>query len=319
MSSLFLPGQKALYVLSAPLCVVYGLFIWRLSKVKLDDNEYLIERFNWLYAITAGALVVKLLTNVLPHASPVFSYFALASSGAALSFLCMYIIQQWTRVWHSNESYISPGTVAEHQEPLLDGSGAMGENPYLHVDSLAKLKDKFIKTQDIIKDKTKRRVIVGVLYWTIVYLTVLDGFFAVYWSDKSPAGIWGIASLSWISRLLDSSIIYCGLVHALVPNMSKTKWYKWFFSYSFLSFVWFTTLVLSTLPALTDMTVEQATYIVTHPAWAFCYGLGAGILLWVTTYFTWLSGPAPTRSSVKRRLVIFVIVIVIGTVVNLFI
>lgn len=314
----FSAGQKALYVLNAPVCVVVGFFIWRSSKIKLEDNESLLERFNWLYAITSGALVVKLLTNVLPHASQVFAYYALAVTGATLTFLCMVIVQQCTRVWHANESYISPSSVVEHQEPLLNTS-RMEENTHVRVSQLSEVREHLIKTQDIVKDKTKRRVIVGVLYWTIIYLTVLDGFYAVYWSDKSPAGTWGISGLSWVSRLFDSCIIYCGLVHALIPFMSKQRWYKWFFSYSALSFVWFVTLVLSTLPALVNMTVDQATSIVTHPAWAFCYGLGGGILLWMVTYFVWLSGPAPTRASVKRRLIIFCATIVVGTVVGMFI
>lgn len=314
----FTAGQKALYVLSAPVCVTLGFFIWRLAKRKLDDNESLLERFNWLYGITAGSLVVKLLTNVLPHASQVFSYYALAVSGAVITFLSMVFVQQCTRVWHSNESYVSPGVVTEQQEPLLNGAGGMVENSHIRVSNLSDFRDHLIKAQDIVKDKTKRRVIVAVLYWTIVYLTVLDGFFSVYWSDKSPAGPWGVSALSWVNRLLDSCVIYCGLVHALIPNISKTRWYKWLFSYSFLSFVWLLALVLSTLPALVNMSVDQAASIVTHPAWAFCYGLGGGILLWMTTYFTWLTGPSPTRGSVKRRLAITTSVLVIGTLAGMF-
>jgi hypothetical protein len=326
MSTVFSGGQKALYVLSAPVCILFGLIIWKLAKRPLDENESLMERFNWLYSIAAGALVVKLLTNVLPHSmlqselggTTIFAYYALAVAGMGISFLCMVYVQQCARVWHSNETYITPSTVIEHQEPLLNGSDVT-ENSHIRVTDLRAFREQVIQGQDIIKDKTKRRVIVAVLYWTIVYLTVLDGFFAVYWSDKSPAGAWGIAGLSWISRLFDSCIIYCGLVHALIHTLSKRRWYKWLFAYSTLSAIWFVTLILSTLPALTNMTVEQATFIVQYNVWSFFYGLGGGVLLWMTTYFTWISGPAPTRASVRRKLIIGTSVIVVGILVGIFI
>lgn len=314
--SAFTAGQKALYVLSAPLYVAYGLWIWRLVKKPMEDGENLLERFNWFYSVAAGALVVKLLTNVLPHGS--FTYYALAVTGMTLSFACMYFVQQCMRVWHSNETYIMPGTVAESQEPLLN-SGSMTENNHLRTTDLHAFRDQYLKGQDIVKDKTRRRVVMAVLYWTILYLTVLDGFYAVYWSDKSPLGAWGIAGLSWVVRALDSTLVYCALVHALIPTMKKTRWFKWLFAYSTLSALWFVTLVLSTLPALTDMSVDQATFIVTHPAWALSYGLGGGVLLWMTTYFTWLNSPAPTRASVKRRLILFTSVLVVGGVVGIFV
>lgn len=267
-------GQKALYVVSAPIYVAFGLFVWRLAKRKLDDGEALLERFNWLYALAAASLVVKLLTNILPHGvSSSFALYAWTVAGMTISFLCIYIVQQRTRVWHSNESYVSPGNVTEHQEPLLNAS-SMTENTHVRVADLSNFRASLLKTQDIVKDKTKRRLLMAILYWTILYLTVLDGFYAVYWSDKSPLGVWGIAGLSWVSRFLDSCIVYCALVHASIPHMNKSRWYKWLFSYSVLSGLWFVTLVMSTLPALVDMSVAQATYIVSHPAWACFYGLG---------------------------------------------
>lgn len=316
--STFSAGQKALYVLSAPFCsLVFGYVVWRIAKRDLSEHETLFDRLNWLYAISAGALVVKLLTNVLPHAlfGNGFTYYALSVSGMALSYLCMVYVQQCMRVMHSNPTYISPAGVAESQEPLLGD----GEKTHVRVSDLKEFRAQLIQGQDIIKDKTKRRVLMAVLYWTIIYLTVLDGIFAVYWSDKSPLGPWGISSMSWISRWFDSCIIYCSLVHALVHSMSKQRWYKWFFAYSTLSILWFLTLIFSTLPVLVNMTVDQATYIVQFPAWAFFYMLGGGILLWMTTYFTWLSAPAPSRTSVKWRLTISTTVICVGILIGIFV
>jgi hypothetical protein len=327
-AAVFDVGQKIVFVTSSAACVLFGYLVYRVAKRAIDKDEDYFGRMEWLYAMCTGSLIGALLTDAIPHAglhselgvSTGYTSYAVTCFGITIGLLIMLLLQNVSRVWHSNNHYQTPAIVAENQQNLLDTKTLTG-NTHLVVDSDLTgdaFGSQYITFMDKSKDWNKRIMFSAILYSCMTFIVIMDGLFIVYWSSRSPAGPWVMIILSWITRLLYSSIVYCALIHGMAHTIETNKWWKYFFKYGSLSFLWFCTLVCSCSFMLSDMSVDTATYVIERVPFSFFYGIVAGILLWQTSYFYWMQPETTTSTSVRSKYLIVLAISLSMCIIGLF-
>jgi hypothetical protein len=142
----------------------------------------------------------------------------------------------------------------------------------------------------------------------------MDGFFIVYWVNKSLAqgNAWLMIGMAWIVRLAYSAIV-CGILTHGMFHAIHGRLAKWLVGYPMFCLVYFIVLVLSALPLLLNMSIDDATHIIQQIPFTLFYGIASGVLLWFLGYFVWIQDPSPTRKSTARHLVlIWVVTLTIG-------
>ncbi len=322
-------GQKVVYVFSSALCALFGYIIYRLLKHGIDDDENYPQRMEWLYAMCTGALIGTVLADAIPHAglhselgvSTGYTSYAVTCFGIAIGLLTMILLEKLSRVWHSNAHYQMPSTIAENQQNLLDPKTLVGNTHMVFTDDLTSelFGARFVTNMDVAKDWEKRVLFSSILYVCMLYIAMMDGLFIVYWSSRSAAGLWVMVALSWVTRLLQSSIVYCALFHGMAGSRVLDRWWKYLFKYGTMAFVWFATLVCATIPVLSDMSVESATYFIERIPLSFFSGIVAGVLFWQATYFYWMHPDSCTRASERRSFIILASVTLLLCLTGLFI
>ena len=118
--------------------------------------------------------------------------------------------------------------------------------------------------------------------------------------------------MAWIVRFAYSAII-CGiLIHSMFHAIAGPLW-KRLLGYPAMCAAYFVVLVLSSLPILLNMTVDEATRVIQQIPFTLFYGVASGVLLWFLCYFVWIQDPLPTRGSVSRHLaLIWLVTLTIG-------
>lgn len=325
----FSSGQKAFHVLSCVPFAVFALLVWKIAKKPLEKDDdgkekLYTKRLMPLYSLLVASLIGIFICVAIPHSTlraelgsnPAYTVYAVAAFGILLGFNVMVTIQMWSRIWYKNESYVLPShVVAEHLEPLLDPKTIeVNSHSEIQGKDLPHLFDAHTAAMDKTNDLFRRRVMSMVMFVVICYLTIMDGFFIVYWTDKSLAmgNAWLMISMAWIVRFA-YSVIICGiLIHGLFHAM-KGRVTRWVIGYPMFCALYFIVLVLSSLPLLLNMSIEDATHVIQQIPFTLFYGIAAGIILWFLTYFVWIQDPSPTRASTSRHLaLIWIVTLVIG-------
>jgi hypothetical protein len=277
-----------------------------------------------LYSVLLACFIGIFVCVSIPHATlraelgsnPAYTVYAVAAFGLLLGFNTMLTVQFWSRVWYKNDSYVLPwNVVAENLEPLLNPE-KIEVNSHLVVKgaNLDTMFEQHTGAMHKHNDLFRRRVVSCVLFVVICYLTIMDGFFIVYWTNKSLAqgNAWVIIAMAWIVRFAYSAII-CGiLIHSMFHAIAGPLW-KRLLGYPAMCAAYFVVLVLSSLPILLNMTVDEATRVIQQIPFTLFYGVASGVLLWFLCYFVWIQDPLPTRGSVSRHLaLIWLVTLTIG-------
>lgn len=314
-AALFTPAQKVMYVASSLFCVAFAWFFWRVAKRPLEVDEKYLNRLQIMYNTLTACIFAVFVCVAMPHATmraelgmnPGYTVYAVAAFGMVFGFLTMFTIYSCSNVLHSNPNWITPSNVFENQEPLLNRR-TLETNDYATINDVNSFSETYISAMDKYKDQNKRFFTFFVLYVVIMYMTVIDGFFVVYWADKTvhptDTGRWAMIMASWIVRLAYSAVVYCGLIHAMIHTIPATRWYKYLYSYKAFIFYHFVALVCSAIPMLMDMTTADATYIIQRIPFTLAYGMCSGVLLWFLSYYIWIHDPQMTKRGVRTRLVL---------------
>jgi hypothetical protein len=305
--------------------VALAYAIWRVAKRPLRPNELYTKRLMSLYSVLVACFIGVFVCVSIPHATlraelgsnPAYTVYAVAAFGLLMGFNTMITLQHWSRVWYKNGSYVLPHTVvANHQEPLLNPE-TVEVNSHVEIKgkSLENMFGNYTSAMDTQNDLFRRRIVSCILYVVICYLTVMDGFFIVYWANKSLAqgNGWLMIAMAWIVRFAYSAII-CGiLIHSMFHALSGSLWKRVLLGYPAMCALYFVVLVLSALPILLNVSIDEATRIIQQIPFTLFYGIASGVLLWFLGYFVWIQDPAPTRGSTSRHLLlIWIITLSIG-------
>jgi hypothetical protein len=328
LGPVFTEGQKIFYSFSSVPCLIFAYVIWRVAKKRLRRDEHYVKRIQALYNLMTACLFGVFVCISIPHATtraelggnPAYSVYAVAAFGILTGFIGMLILQDCGRVLHTNPYYTSPAVVHEPQEALLNEE-TMETNDHVNVSNLNDFSSQYLAGIDKYKDQTKRFVLFFILFVVIVYMTVVDGFFLIYWSDKTvdPTGHWVMLAMGWIVRIAYSTIVYGALVHGMIHAIPMDRWYRHLYSYGAFVFYYFLALVGGTIPMLLNMGVVEATYIIQRIPFTLFYGISSGVTLWFLTYYAWIQDETLTRGDVRKRTALIVCVALVLGITGLFI
>lgn len=311
--SIFSSGQKILYVISSAVVLLVATLVYRVLKRPIrDEEETYDQRTQFISYIMIACLLGIQICVALPHAllhaelGTNFSYtaYALAAFGILIGFNVLLTVQRCVRVHHPNKNYRQSGKVSENIEPLINRD-TIEIQEAVKVKDMGKLFSSHVSVMDKVNDLYNRRLIAAILYILLSFMTALDGFFVVYWSDKTLGGnLWVLVVMACIVRFAYGTCVSCVLAHSMLHALVKSRWYHYLIDFRVAAFLYFVIQVLSALPLLLDVTVDVATGILQHPAFTFFYGVNCGMMLWVLGYFVWIQDAQPTRVSTTRYLLL---------------
>jgi len=323
--AIFQDGQKILYVLSSLLFIFIWQRIWKVSKRPfVYNNSSFFDRISICYYFTAAAMTGLVVCVTFPHAmlralvgfAPVNLVAApIASFGILVGIGINYSTYYYKRVNHPNDDYVEPDRVCEKEEPLLNSKN-IEDNEYLivtgkHISD--ELYPHHITAMDKVTDKLRRRFFSMLCYIAVMYITIMDGFFVVYWSDKTmdPTGLWLLVIAACVIKLTYAGIVCTILIHGQYHTIQMDKWYKYPIGFHALCGYYFLALVLCSMPMLLDKTVFQVARTVNNEFFIFFYGIMTGILVWNSAYYMWVQHPEPTKKSVIRQILLFWSVVIL--------
>jgi hypothetical protein len=326
---IFDDGQKAFYAL---FCLVYALVsygMYRWAKRPFDRQKPFSYQkgIQWIYNVMIGCIFGVFICVTIPHAmtraelgsNPAYTVYAVAAFGVTLGFLVMFVLQECKRVYHSNPNYAQPPHVTENLQPLLD-SEKVTANDHLVVEGrFENFYGDYTDGMDREKDKIRRRIFSIPLYCVLLYVTVMDGFFLVFWSNKTLAGPWPMLAMSWVIRLAYSVIVSGLLIHGTFHTFNHKQWHEYLYDYRAFSVVYFVTLVLSAMPMYLNMTVNEAAFIIQRIPFTLFYGITSGVFLWYLAYVLWIQDPEPSRGDAKRKIASVIFISLLIAIAGLFI
>jgi hypothetical protein len=321
-------GQKIFFIFFASsFFTVFAFLILKIAKKKLTENESYLKRMYFLYILTSSCMIGLFVCVTLPHSmlraalgtNQAYTVHAVSAFGILIGFNIMLSIQRCFRITNGNSNYHQPTNVSEREDPLLNKENMeMNDHIVLYGNDASLSKDtypSYINAMDKSNDVSIRRIYGFILYIIIVYLTVMDGFFIVYWSDKSldSQSHWIMIVMSAVVRVCYSIVICGGLIHGHFHTIKLDRWFKYFYAYKSLCLFYLVVLILSSLPLLLNLSVDDASYILQQIPFTIFYGIISGIFLWLLTYFIWIQDPSPTKKSVRNYLIsIWLITIILG-------
>jgi hypothetical protein len=326
---IFDDGQKAFYAL---FCLVYalisfGVYQWAKRPFEKEKPFSYQKNVQWIYNAMIGCIFGIFICVTIPHAmtraelgsNPAYTVYAVAAFGVTLGFLIMFCLQECKRVYHSNPNYVQPPHVTENMQPLLDSDKITTNDQLIGNGRFDNFFVDYTDAMDRKKDQIRRRVFSIPLFLVLLYVTVMDGFFLVFWSNKTLAGIWPMLTMSWVIRLAYSIIVSGLLIHGMFHTFNHEKWYEYLFDYRAFSIIYFITLVLSAMPMYLNMTVNEAAYVIQRIPFTLFYGIASGVFLWYLAYVLWIQDPQPTRSDAKRKIASVIFISLIIAIAGLFI
>lgn len=310
---IFSDGQKILYVLCSFSVLLIAAYIYRvLKRPMLDPEETYEQRTQFISYVMSACLLDIQICITIPHAllhaelgmNLSYTAYALAAFGILIGFNVLLTVQRCTRVHHANKNYQQPEFVNQNLEPLINRDKIEIQDQ-IKVKDVNKIFSSHVSVMDKVNDLYNRRVIAGMLFFLLSFVTAFDGLFAVYWSDKTLGGnLWVLIVMACIIRLAYGVCICCVLAHSMCHAMQKKRWYYYAVDFRTLAFLYVCIQILSALPLLLNVTVDSVTGILQHPAFTFFYGVNCGMTLWILGYFVWIQEAQPTRTSTTRYLLL---------------
>ena len=317
--------EKLIYIGSTFWCVTIAYLIWKVAKKPLQHDERYQYRMQFLYNLLTACVFAVFVCISIPHGMTRIdtSYLssAIAAFGIVFGYLCMLAINDCTRVHHSNEHYTAPVHMRENQEPLVDNK-TMETNNYLEIDDLSRFPTLYTAGVDKYKDQQKRFMYFFILFVTIAYMTVMDGFFIIYWMDKSVDPTdrkWLMLVASIIIRTSYSVIIYGGMIHGMVHTTECDRYYKYLYSYPAFVIYYTVVLICSIIPLLLNMTPLESGFIIQQVPFTMCYGISSGVLLWFVTYYVWMQDETLVKKDITKRITLIVLVSLLIAICGLFV
>lgn len=312
-------AQKVLLLVAALPCLVIVYLFYRFGKWPLHQQQSFSQRMDYLYSFVAAALMGEFVFQALPNSThaiipqlngtitsaPINSTFS--SAFIFLGFFCMYCVQRFGRVWTDNDYYVAPATGNMDIHIILNPQSMQLTDYFEANDDSA---EERMRITDECMELRRRRPIAGLALIILTILSVFEGFFLVYQEGNK----WAILVVFFVDKVIETGIICTMMLHAFFHAPSERQ-YNWFL----ICGVWWTMVcALSVLPAVCDMSKEQATAVVTHVATNIFYAFGGGIIFWMTWYYLCIDQKRTDVRETVIRCIIFLLTGLVSWVIGYF-
>lgn len=292
--------QKVLLPLATffPAALILYL-LYKVGKRPLLGQQNFNDRMEYLYSFAAAALLGQFLFHALPNATnpsgPEVGAFVRVF--VMLGFFIMLCIQKCQRFNHYNPYYTSPENNSVEITSLLDRD-SMELVEYYHAQDLEseEVANDRLQLADEAAELSKRRKINVLTLATLVFLSILEGFFLIY---REPS--WWVWSFFLVDKWLETATIGISMLHALLHCSSETE-HRW---YLIVSIGWCITCVLSIVPMLVNLNYDAVYQVVNHVATSMFYALAGGVLFWIALYYIWIDRKHVNKKETIVRLIIF--------------
>ena len=277
-------------------CLLLAFIMYKYAIRRLVDSETFAKRMQYLYSAAAGAMIGQFLFHTLQNGTSTSiendHIFIL------LGWYIILFIQKYTRVNNENEYYTSPNLPSFEITHKLDGND-MQMNEYY--ESSGSNQAEFSRDMFILMDETKelnkRRLLCVIFFVSMVYISIIEGFFLMY---HPKTDITTTIAMFYLNKLIQTFVVCVVLLHGMYHTDKGRHWY------AIASIVYCLVCLLSSIPAL----VGQSTVdFLENLAVSKIYLLIIGIIMYIAQYFAWLDR---TQTSKKETVISLIIIAVFG-------
>lgn len=317
----FTTGEKVATPLVFLPCLFLSFLLYRYSRRRLSGKDTFNKRMIPLYSAISGALLGQFFFHTLPNS---LAPGVITTKGISLSifvfvgFFVMLVVQKCSRVSNENTYYTAPESTTMDIEHSMNRED-MVLNEYFEapLGELSKPLDNG-QTQfaldswtviDESKELRRRRIIVVVILVMMTYIAILEGLFLVYDQRYIP----GVLIVShYVNKMIQTFTVSVSLIHGMFHMHQKKR------QYSIMILIWCCCCGFSGLPAVLNMPLEQAQYVLTHPMINITYSVAAGIMFWMSLYFIWIDKKHTTKKDIAGRLFLFALFAVASYITGIF-
>lgn len=304
---MYTEAQKAILPLFViPAAIVLGL-LYRYGRKSFHGTETFTARMDYMYSFVAASMMGEFLFQAFPNSSlPMIAHnitiiepghpplnSSIPSIFIMTGLFLMLCVQKYSRVWNDSPNYSAPDAGLVEIRNIVDSDSMESLDVFqangLDNDSIGE--QRFV-LQDETAELRKRHILVMITITICMALSVFEGFFLVY-QHGNP---WVIICVFWLDKVMETAVIGISMLHAYY-HIQFNRARNW---YLFGSIFWLLVMVVSALPALLDLSREQATVIVTHLATSIFYALAGGVLFYVAIYYLHID---MRRTDVKETVV----------------
>ena len=270
-------------------CLLLVFIMYKYAKRRLVNADTFAKRMQYLYAAAAGAIMGQFLFHTLPNgtaASDEYDHVFIFIGWFAI--LC---VQKYTRVNNENEYYTSPG-LPSHEITQRLNTDNMELDTYYEAsgsDQSNFSRDMFI-LMDETKEMNKRRLLCILFYVSMVYISVIEGFFLMYHMKSTTIAMF------YVNKVIQTFVVCVVLLHGMFHAKRGKHWY------AIASILYCIVCLLSSIPAL----IGQSTVPFLENVFVSkVYLTIIGIMLYIAQYFAWLD----RRQTNKKETIVVLITI----------
>jgi hypothetical protein len=282
MSSPYSPLQMAMLpllgglVCPAILCATY-LYARRRMRLK----ETLKSRAYLFYRVLSGVLLGQFLTHTYVGVDDLKFMLVFVMIGYVV---IMDFGESVGRIWNTNTSYVGPLDDRVSDEIGLDRT-RMEQHSVIAAANISG--DSFAETiwtaQDVTKDATKRRWMLGILLGMFGVVSIMDGLLLVLRNPQNEGAVAAIVVCYYVNGVAMSVAVYGAMLHAKIHLMEERRARR--FWWVLVGGVWCVCVFCSAIPVLARVPLELVRTMVNHKAFVFAYGLAGGCILKLQQYY----------------------------------
>lgn len=322
-------AQKGLLPVVLVPCAILLFALYRYVKRPLFGNRGFEKRMDYFYSYVSAALLGEFLFQALPNATipmmivntnatnitdvtPAVGS-SIPSMFIMIGFFIMLTMQRYFRVWHDNPYFVTAENNSAEIHHVVDPE-SQETREYFEA-NLSFGDDSGISDQRVILNNEtaelqKRRRLACITIFIMSVLCVLEGFFLVY--QQGPR--WVIVVVFVLDKLMETLVIAVVMCNAYFHATSERQ-YNW---YLIGSAIWCVVVILSTMPAVCDMTLGEATTVVSHIATGIFYALAGGFLFYIAFFYTSIHLRKTDGTETLVRQVIFAITAAVSWTIGFF-
>lgn len=287
----FAPEKAALSLVGLVVSPIVSGCVYWFAIHRLKESQDTKSKAHLFYRTISGILLAQFIGHTYWYAAP-FWFIAIF---VALGFVLLDIAESIGRLWNTNPKYLPLEYIIE--DIGLDKK-TVTSNPIVVVDDLTspEFPEDTFTIQDSVKDMTKRRWMLGILFFCLAVISCADGF------HLSTTPISAPLLISYYAHGVCLSVaVYGAMVHAHIHTTSKYRCGWW----TLFTLLWSSIYFCSALFVILEMPPQYVIFeVLHHPAFIALYGFASGTLLKIQFYFHFMKSVTADKKDLWWGIVV---------------
>jgi NADH:ubiquinone oxidoreductase subunit 6 (subunit J) len=288
----FAPEKVALSLVGLVLSPVISTAVYWIALKRIQESQDTKSKAHLFYRMVSGILLAQFIGHTYWYVAP-FWFIALF---VALGYVMLDVAESIGRLWNTNPHYLPSDLIIE--DIGLDKKTNVSNNMVVASDLTSNdFAEETFDILDSVKDMTKRRWMLGVLFFCLIVISCADGFHLTVTPISAP-----LLASYYVHGACLSLAVFSAMIHAHIHTSRRRR--TWWF---LLTLLWSVIYFCSALFVIIGQPPQHLVAdILNHPAFVALYGFAAGTLLKIQFYFHFMKSLTADKRDLKWGILVFV-------------